>query len=202
MLKIALTGGIGSGKSAVANLFAQLGVPIIDTDIIAREVVEPHTEGWEKLVAHFGTAILLPNQNINRSQLRETIFANTTERKWLESLLHPLIRTKMLSDINKADASYCITVIPLLTSDSHNTLFDRVLVVTASLETRIQRIMERDQINRTQAKAMIDAQITDKERLAFANDVINNNASEEELDQSVIKLNEFYLKINKAQNLT
>jgi dephospho-CoA kinase len=196
MLKIALTGGIGSGKSAVADLFAQHGIAIIDTDVIARAVVEPDTVAWKKLVDHFGPSILLPTQHVNRALLREKIFTDPQERQWLEALLHPLIRTKMITDIEHATSPYCIAVIPLLTAHSHENLFDRTLVITTDTETRLQRIIARDRISRGQAQAMIDAQITDVERLAFADDVINNNCSTDELATTVDNLHQFYLKLS------
>ncbi len=199
MLIIGLTGGIGSGKTTVANLFAELGVPIIDTDHIARDVTQPGTKALQEIIAHFDSSLLLPDQTLNRAVLRDRIFQDEKERKWLEALLHPLIYQKILSHLQQLSAPYCIIVIPLLFETKEkgfNTLINRVLVVDTDENTQIERITSRDHLSLTQIQNMLDAQTTREFRLVHADDVITNHGDIEELKPQVKKLHEFYLANN------
>lgn len=196
MLVIGLTGGIGSGKSTVAKFFAELGVDIIDTDQLAREVVEPKTKGLEQIVAHFGEQILDASHSLNRKKLREIVFNDPTERIWLEHLLHPMIREKTREYAQKATSSYCIVVIPLLVESSiSNPLINRILVVDAPEAEQIERTQQRDQLPREQIEAVLQAQANRAKRLAAADDIILNDQDLAYLKQQVLNLHQQYLQL-------
>jgi dephospho-CoA kinase len=194
MLVIGLTGGIGSGKSTVAKFFAELGVEIIDTDQIAREVVAPDTKALAKIVEHFGKEIL-DNKQLNRKKLKDIVFQNSTEREWLEQLLHPLIRQAMGQYILKVKSAYCIVVIPLLVEKKANGIIDRILVVDLPEEQQITRAQQRDDLSRDQVNAILKAQATKEQRLAAADDVIYNDKDLYHLKQQVVKLHQRYLEL-------
>ncbi len=193
MLVIGLTGGIGSGKTKVANLFAEYGVTIIDTDQISREVVEPHQPAWEQIVEHFSNTILEKNNTLNRRLLREKIFACDAEREWLEALLHPLIRANMSMQIEKAHSPYCIAVIPLLAETKPNPLINRILVVDADETIQIERAKVRDCASTEHIKSIMASQASRAERLKIAHDVIENNGSVEDLKKKVLHMHKYYL---------
>jgi len=193
MLRIGLTGGIGSGKSTVANYFAALGVPIIDSDVLAREVVNPGTSALKEIVAHFGTTILTKENHLDRAKLRKLIFNHAAEQKWLENLLHPLILQKMAEQIQALSAPYCILVIPLLLEKQIPA--DRILVVDTSNDLQIQRTSQRDKINIKQVRAILQTQLTRTERCAQADDIIHNEGDLAELKQQVRALHEKYLRL-------
>lgn len=192
MLVIGLTGGIGSGKSTVAKLFAELGIEIIDADEFARIVVQPHTAGLAEIVKHFGKEILTAQGELNRQELRQKIFKHPEERVWLEQLLHPLIRQAMRERLAQVKSSYCIMVIPLLIESKPNELIDRILVVDAPEELQIERAMERDHLDRAQCEAIMKVQATREQRLSRADDVIDNSKDLNYLKQQVKQLNERY----------
>lgn len=194
MLVIGLTGGIGSGKSTVANLFAELGATIIDTDQLARDVTQPGQPALKKIAKHFGPEILLPDNSLNRSALRKIIFADDKNRRWLENLLHPLIRQEMERLISSATSPYCIAVIPLLLETKPNPLIDRILVVDASEEQQIARAYNRDNVSRDDIAAIIKTQVSREHRIKAAHDVITNTGSLEELAHQVEKLHQLYLQ--------
>jgi dephospho-CoA kinase len=200
MLKIGLTGGIASGKSTVADLFAELHVPIIDTDQIARQVVEPHTSGWNAIKEHFGAGIIdSPTQTLKRKQLRELIFAHPAEKQWLENLLHPLIRAEVNRQLNLLTSAYCIIVIPLLFESTYDYGFDRVLVVDSLPEQQISRVTSRDQISSALAQQILQQQINREQRLAQADDVIDNtHTTIDHLRAQVLTLHQHYLAISSA----
>jgi dephospho-CoA kinase len=200
MFKIALTGGIASGKSTVAALFAKHGIDVIDTDVIARELVAPNRPAWQEIVAHFGETIVLANQELDRRELRQKVFSSATEKQWLETLLHPLIRQKMLLDIQQATSPYCIVVIPLLTATSHENMFDHILVVDLPEALQQERLIAREQCSPLEANNMINAQIPRDERLKFANDVIQNIHNHHELAITVDKLHQIYLRLADSGN--
>lgn len=199
MLKIGLTGGIGSGKTTVANLFAELGVPIIDTDQIARALVAPHTPAWEKITEHFNHDYLLIDegtQEINRRELRQRVFNNPLEKKWLENLLHPLIREETLRQMNLITEDYCIVVIPLLIESEHDYHLDRILVVDTAPEMQIKRVSERDQVPEEQVQQIISAQVSRDERLQHADDIIENtHIALDQLRNKVQTLHQHYLSL-------
>lgn len=191
---IGLTGGIGSGKSTVAKFFAAHGVDIIDADKIARNIVETQALVLDQIVKKFGQDILDFQGHLNRSKLREIIFTKPNKRQWLEQLLHPLIYSEMRGQAERAQSPYCIQVIPLFTRQD-KTRVDRVLVVDASEADQIKRASERDKINPAQAQAILNTQITRKQRLLLADDVIVNDNHLEHLKQAVEKLHALYLEL-------
>ncbi len=197
MLVIGLTGSIGSGKSTVANLFAERGVPVIDADILAREITAPKLPAYQAIVTRFGSNILKADGTIDRSCLREIIFNNPDERLWLEALLHPIILHRMEDDIEKLDAPYCIAVIPLLLETDAATFIDRILVVDMSEETQAKRAALRDKNTVEQIKAIMNTQMPRKDRLAKADDIINNAGTPEALAKQVDKLHQMYLKLKR-----
>ncbi len=198
MLRIGLTGGIGSGKSTVANYFAELGVPIIDADEIAREITILSQIAFKKIVAHFGKQVLSGENSLNRSRLQRLIFKYPQERQWLENLLHPLIILKMKEKLEEINSPYCILVIPLLERTKHSINFiDRILVVDVPVFLQIQRTKIRDHLSDKQIKLILESQSSREERLAIANDVIVNDKTLPELGEAVFQLHAQYLKLAK-----
>ncbi len=193
VLRIGLTGGIASGKSTVADLFAARGVPIIDTDEIAREVVAPDTTGLAMITAAFGPEILRPDGALDRAALRQKVFTDDSLREQLEAILHPLIRSSTLeASARYADADYQVLVVPLLVETGFRELVDRVLVVDCPTATQRSRLMARDAESEASANDMIRAQISREERLAVADDVISNDAGREALEPAVQALHQKY----------
>ena len=195
MLVIGLTGGIGSGKSTVAELFQQKGVEIIDADLIAREVVAPGEPALQSIVEHFGSGIVDELGVLRRSALRELVFANPIERSWLEQLLHPLINDVIKQRIIGCQAPYCILMSPLLLETMQKQLVDRVLVVDVEHGTQLQRTMQRDASPRETIEAIIAAQVSREKRCAAADDLINNDQDISGLAQQVDRLHDSYLKL-------
>lgn len=200
MLTIGLTGGIGSGKSTTADYFAEKGITIIDSDQIARDVVAPKTEGLTKIIEHFGTMILDTKGELNRRKLREIIFNNDSERKWLENLLHPLIRQRMQQQIAQAKSPYCIAVIPLLIETLPNPLIDRILVIDAPESEQLARTMHRDQAALEQIKNIIHSQAKREQRLAAANDILTNDKNLAHLKHQIDDLHLKYLELAKSHS--
>ncbi|MCW9028169.1 MAG: dephospho-CoA kinase [Kangiella sp.] len=193
--KVALTGGIASGKTAISDMFAELGVPIIDADIIAREVVAKGTEVLKTIVEHFGYEVLTETGELDRQKLRTIVFADEQSRQWLNSLLHPLIREEIKQRQHQAQFAYSISVIPLLFESGQYQEYDRVLVVDCPAEVQLKRLMERDNSSKQQAQAMLDKQATREQRLSIADDVIVNDSDLHSLKQSVIKLDNQYRQL-------
>ena len=200
MLRIGLTGGFGSGKSTVANYFAELKVPVIDADKIAHELTQPDQEAFKKIVKHFGKEILI-NQVLNRSKLRSLAFQNSKERLWLEKLLHPPIIEKMQESIKYLKIPYCILVIPLLIESWKSINFlDRILVIDASTSIQIQRVRIRDKLSQKQIELIMHSQSKREERLTIADDILLNNQDVTTLREAVFKLNSKYSKLSEEQN--
>ena len=197
---VALSGGIASGKSTIANLFAQLGVPIIDADVIARQVVEIGTDAYKVIVKHFSQEILLPNNEIDRSQLREIIFNNDHERLWLNNVLHPIIQEQTQIQIAKQTAAYVIWVVPLLVENNLHNFADRVLMVDTPEQLQLERLIQRDNIDESLAKKMISSQISSQKRLTYADDIIVNNGDLTSLTAQVNKLHQQYLNNFNMKN--
>jgi dephospho-CoA kinase len=198
-LRIGLTGGIASGKTAVADLFADLGAAVIDTDVIAREVVAPDTPGLSRLRSAFGDEILNADGSLDRSALRTRVFADEPSRKQLEAILHPLIRAETLrQSATHAEAPYQILVVPLLAETGFKEFVDRVLVVDCPSNTQIERLMARDKESATTAAAMINAQTGREQRLAIADDTISNDGPREALAHAVASLHQQYLELAAA----
>lgn len=191
-LLVALTGGIASGKSAVAALFANRGVPVLDTDQIARDVVEPGSPILEKLAQEFGSEILNNSGELNRARLRERVFNNPADREKLETIMHPAIRAELARRTELEGGDYQIHVIPLLIETDRARDYDRVLVVDCPEGLQIARLMARDDIDETLANQMLNAQATREQRLASADDVIVNTGMLDDLDAFVETLHKNY----------
>jgi len=200
-LLVALTGGIASGKTAVARLFEDLGVPVLDTDQIARDVVEPGTPALGQLVAEFGVDILNSSGRLDRRKLRERIFANPDQRRRLEAITHPAIREELARRSKATGGAYQIHVIPLLVEGGRMDAYDRVLVVDCPEEEQIRRLVERDGSDLEQAKRILEAQATREQRLASADDVIVNTGTLADLEKFVLTLHRNYeLLAERARN--
>lgn len=201
MLAIGLTGGIGSGKTTVANFFADLGITIIDTDILARHVVQSGSKALQKIVDHFGNEILNKDLTLNRNKLAGKIFNDPEEKTWLETLLHPLIREEVTKAKNKVSSPYCIIVIPLLVETMPNPDIDRILVVEAPQSLQISRVQHRDQRPESEISAIIQSQASSDERLAVADDVIMNDGNLETLKADINELHKKYLSLCASAQL-
>lgn len=191
---VALTGGIGSGKSTVADAFALLGVNVIDADVIARQVVEPGTQALNTISKRFGPSILTADGRLNRRLLRERIFAHPDDKSWLNALLHPLIQQETQRQFRQATSPWVLWVVPLLVENRLYEKADRVLVVDVSRETQLQRTMQRDGVTREHAEQILSAQATREQRLAVADDVIDNNGAPDAIASDVARLHAQYLK--------
>lgn len=195
---IGLTGGIASGKTTVANLFKQqFKIDIVDADIVAREVVEPGTPGLNAIIEHFGADIVREDQTLDRAKLREKIFSNPEEKAWLNSLLHPMIREKMIEDLEQVTSDYALLVVPLLVENKLDSLCDRVLVVDVDPQTQISRTVKRDNVSEEQANAILASQASREQRLALADDVVKNNPDDPDLLLQITDLHEKYLAMCK-----
>ncbi len=175
MFVVGLTGGIGSGKSTVARHFTDLGVEIVDADLIAREVVEPGQPALRDIAEHFGHQILNSEGGLDRAALREQVFDNPQQRKWLEELLHPLIRDLTLARLESARSAYCLLVSPLLLETDQHLLVDHILVVDVPEATQISRTVSRDDNSEQQVRAILKAQCSRAERLERADSTIDNS---------------------------
>lgn len=191
-LLIALTGGIASGKTAAAELFAQLGVPVLDTDQIARDVVAPGMPALGQLVAEFGPEILDAQGQLDRSRMRERVFNDPAQRRKLEAITHPAIRAELAQRSAAAGGDYQIHVIPLLVESGRAEAYDRVLVVDCPEETQIARLMARDSSSREQAAGILSAQASREQRLNAAHDVIENTGTLADLERGVQILHRNY----------
>lgn len=200
MYVVAITGGIGSGKTTVANQFAALGIEVIDADLIAREVVEPGTPALAAIAEHFGAGILDETGALDRRALREHIFSEPAAKAWLNALLHPLIRSEMLRQCAAAESPYCLLVVPLLVENRLTGLADRVLVIDVDEATQIERTCRRDGVSREQAEAILAAQASRAERLAMADDVLDNQSgTSEAIRARILALHETYLAFASQQ---
>ncbi|QFU21021.1 dephospho-CoA kinase [Shewanella eurypsychrophilus] len=193
---VGLTGGIGSGKTTVANLFAEQGIDLVDADIVAREVVEIGSEGLNKLSEHFGTRILKLDSSLNRSALREIIFNNPTHRDWVNKLLHPLIRIEMLKQLDSAVSAYTILIAPLLFENDLDRLVNRTLMVDISTQEQVKRTSTRDSVSQEQVHRIIESQAPRAKKLQRADDVIDNHGEISALKSKVIALHNNYIKLS------
>jgi dephospho-CoA kinase len=198
-MRIGLTGGIASGKSTVAELFASLGACIIDADRIAREVVEPGTELLQRVVDHFGPGILAPDGSLDRRALRRRVFADAAERAALEQLLHPAIRARMEALSATAAGAYQIHVVPLLIETGAKARYDRIAVVDCDETVQVARLLARDSITVQEARAALATQVARAARLAAADDVIDNSGSEADTRAQVDALHQRYLALARAR---
>lgn len=196
---LGLTGGIGSGKSAAADAFAELGIETIDADHAARWVVEPGRPALDKIVERFGEAVLLDDGQLNRAVLREHIFSEPEQRQWLEELLHPLIRDELQQFLDAAQSPYAILVSPLLIESGQNKIVQRVLVVDVPSEVQMARALQRDQVSEAQLRAIMQVQLPRDERVKHADDVLCNAADKAALQREVSRLHDYYLTLKGGQ---
>lgn len=190
---VVLTGGIASGKTAVSDCFSRMGVPVIDTDRIARQVVEPGQPALKLISELFGPDYLDTGGRLDRRKMREAIFSNPAMKSRLEGILHPRIAEKVIEQVSEVEAPYCLLVIPLYAESRAYDWINRVLVVDVSEEIQLERVMARDQISREQAQSILDAQSTRQQRIALADDIIDNSGDLNELEAKVKNLHEYYI---------
>ena len=196
---VALTGGIASGKSAVAERFASLGVSVIDADVVARELVAPGSAALVEIVAAFGAGILDANAALDRRAMRERVFTDADARRKLEAILHPRVRRALRERSAVAPGPYALLVIPLLVESGRYDWVDRVLVVDVPRDVQHARLLSRDRVAAPLADAMLDAQVLREQRLAIADDVIENNGTLDELAARVDALHARYLELAQAR---
>ena len=190
---LGLTGGIGSGKSAVSAIFEELGIQVVDADIVAREVVEPGSVGLTKITAHFGDEMLTNNGTLDRAKLRAIIFADESQKQWLNNLLHPLIRGSMLSQLKQATSNYVILVAPLLFENGLEKYCNHTLLIDVPVDVQITRTTARDNVSVELAKQIIASQMSRADKQQKAGDILDNNRPLEEVKTDVQKLHEKYL---------
>ncbi|WP_019864893.1 dephospho-CoA kinase [Methylovulum miyakonense] len=200
MLRIGLTGGIGCGKSTVANLFSQLDVPIIDADIISRNLVQPGQPALAAIRQVFGGKILNVDGSLDRSHLRDIIFADAEAKQKLESILHPLVYQAILAAVGQTISPYCVICIPLLFETKMTRLADRILVIDCPTEIQVMRVRQRDHLSDGQIQAIIGSQVPRDFRIANANDLIENTGTNDKLAEQVKKLHNLYLSISNCQD--
>ncbi|WP_429096776.1 dephospho-CoA kinase [Aeromonas media] len=200
MYVVAITGGIGSGKTTIANQFAALGIEVVDADLIAREVVAPGTPALAAIVNHFGAEMLTEQGLLDRRALRERIFSDPAAKSWLNALLHPIIRSEMLRQCAAVSSPYCLLVVPLLVENRLTELADRVLLIDVDEATQIERTCRRDGVSREQAQAILASQASRSERLAMADDVLDNQSgTTETIRARILALHETYLAFASQQ---
>lgn len=198
-LLIALTGGIASGKSAVARLFENLGVPVLDTDQIARDVVEPGMPAFAQILEAFGRDVIDATGRLDRRRLRDKVFADPAQRQLLESITHPAIRAELARRSEAAGGPYQIHVIPLLVEGGRSDAYDRVLVVDCPEEQQIERLTARDNTTVEQARQILAAQASREQRLEAADDVIVNTGTLADLEQFVLTLHRNYERLGEVE---
>lgn len=199
MFTIGLTGGIASGKSIVAHRFVDLGATLVDTDVIARDVVAPGEPGLTAIRKVFGPGLLTEDGTLNRAAMRDLVFHDAAKRRALETLLHPRIRSRMLEKISAATGPYVIVAVPLLVESGFVQLFDRVLVVDCPEAVQIARLMARERLREPEAEAMLAAQTSRETRLAAADDVIDNSGTLAATHAQVAALHERYLELAREK---
>jgi dephospho-CoA kinase len=201
-LVVGITGGIGSGKTTVSNMFAARGITIVDADICARTVVEKGSFALAKIAEHFGAGILLADGSLDRARLRSIVFQNDEERLWLERLLHPLIHSNIRSQLAAAHSPYAVLVSPLLIETEQKKICHRILVVDASEEEQIKRTITRDNNSREQVEAIMKNQANRQQRKDAADDIIENSAGmqPEQLNANIEQLHQHYLNLSRQFN--
>lgn len=190
---IGLTGGIGSGKTAVSDSFEALGITIVDADLASRVVVEKGKPSLGSIEEHFGNEILTPEGELDRAKLREIIFNSDSEKQWLESLLHPAIANQIQEELSSSKSPYTILVSPLLFETNQKEFCSKVLVVDVPVETQVSRTLERDGVSEEQVNSIINSQIDREKRLELADEVIFNNGSLADLQEAVRELHHKFL---------
>ena len=194
---IGLTGGIGSGKSAAAALFEDIGVDLIDADDLARDSLSINSEGYKLFIEEFGDKYLDENKNINRELIRKLIFNDSDAKSKLESIIHPIVRSGIETFIKNKKSDYCIIVVPLIFETNSSKIYDRVLVIDCDVDVQISRTSKRDNQAKSDIENIINKQATREQRLSIADDVIVNNGSLDLLRVEVLKIHKKYLEIVK-----
>ena len=191
-----ITGGIGSGKTAVTDIFSELNIDVIDADIASRKAVEKGSSSLKEIEDHFGSEIILNDGNLDRQKLREVIFDKEEEKDWLEKLLHPQILKIINSELAESRTSYTILVSPLLFETGQYKLCSRTLLVDVEEKLQIARASKRDNVSEEQIKSIIEAQMPRSEKITLANDIVTNNGTLEDLRKEIISLHNNYLKLS------
>ena len=194
---IGLTGGIGSGKSAAAALFKELGIDIIDADDLARDSLNFNSKGYKLFVEVFGEKYLKENKDINREILRKDTFKNSDIKLKLENIIHPIVQSGIQAFISNYNSDYCVIVVPLIFETNSSKFYDRILVIDCDVETQISRTSNRDNQTKSEIENIISKQATRKERLSIADEVIVNNGSLDSLKLSVLEIHNKYMEIVK-----
>lgn len=195
VLKIGLTGGIGSGKSTACEIFSEFGVPVIDADIIAHSLVEPGMPALQAIINEFGEDIVSKDGRLDRKKLRDQIFTNESDRKKLENILHPAIFNEITHEIEGLDSKYCIIALPLLLETGASNIIDRILVIDLPRELQISRALIRDNVSKSDIEAIMHSQISPEDRLAVADDIVNNDGDIDNLRRQICHLHRFYTSI-------
>ena len=194
---IGLTGGIGSGKSAAAALFKDIGVDLIDADDLARDSLSINSEGYKLFIDEFGDKYLDENKNINRELIRKLIFNDSDAKSKLESIIHPIVRSGIETFIKNKKSDYCIIVVPLIFETNSSKIYDRVLVIDCDVDVQISRTSKRDNQTKSDIENIVNKQATREQRLSIADEVIVNNGSLDLLRNEVLKIHKKYLEIVK-----
>ena len=194
---IGLTGGIGSGKSAAAALFKDIGVDLIDADDLARDSLSINSEGYKLFIEEFGDKYLDENKNINRELIRKLIFNDSDAKSKLENIIHPIVRSGIETFIKNKKSDYCIIVVPLIYETNSSKIYDRVLVIDCDVDVQISRTSKRDNQTKSDIENIVNKQATREQRLSIADEVIVNNGSLDLLRNEVLKIHKKYLEIVK-----
>ena len=194
---IGLTGGIGSGKSAAAALFKDIGVDLIDADDLARDSLSINSEGYKLFIEEFGDKYLDENKNINRELIRKLIFNDSAAKSKLENIIHPIVRSGIETFIKNKKSDYCIIVVPLIFETNSSKIYDRVLVIDCDVDVQISRTSKRDNQTKSDIENIVNKQATREQRLSIADEVIFNNGSLDLLRNEVLKIHKKYLEIVK-----
>ena len=200
MFTVGLTGGIGSGKTTVARFFLDQNIEVINADLIAKEVVEPGTAALSRIKKRFGSEILINEETLNRSLLREKIFKDNDQRVWLESLLHPLIEEKIAQLIKSALSQYVILESPLLLETSQHKLVNRILVVDVPPKIQLERAISRDGGPKATIKAIMQSQISRNDRISLADDIINNEQNFQSVQTQLMIFHQNYLNLARKND--
>jgi len=197
MLRVGLTGGIGAGKTTVSDKFNYLfGIPVIDADEISRDLMRPGNKAYTEITQLFGTESIKNTGEINREFLRQMIFTDQNMRRKLENIIHPQVHAEINKQVTSFTTPYCLIVIPLLIESNMNSVVDRILVIDACEQNQIDRVKLRDLCSTNDVKSILKAQISPRERLRHADDIITNNGNLVELDDQIYKLHENYLALS------